>query len=187
MKWKSEDKYRSVWNDLLTICTERNLRLKPSIIHVDFEQAMHNVLKEIFPHAQLKCCRFHLAQAWWRKIQSVGLSNEYRNAESQLGKWLKCFFGLHFVDAVEVEDIFVDLMSVAPNDEKCIKFADYFVENYVTNDSKFPPSMWAEIPSDEKMTNNAAESYHAHLNEQIVFSPSNNFCFHGCCAETSVC
>ena len=138
---KSEDKYRSFWNDLLTICTERNLQLKPSIIHVDFEQAMHNVLKEIASDAQLKCCRFHLAQEWWRKIQSVGLSNEYKNTESQLGKWLKCFVGLQFVDAVEVEDIFVDLMSVAPDDEKCIKFADYLVENYITNDSKFPPSL----------------------------------------------
>jgi hypothetical protein len=94
----------------------------------------------------------------------------YKNAESQLGKWLKWFFGLHFVDAVDVEDIFVYLMSVAPDDEKCITFADYLVENYVTNDSKFPPSLWAEIPSDEKMTNIAAESYHAHLNEQF-YSP----------------
>jgi hypothetical protein len=114
----------------------------------------YNVLKEIFPDAQLKSCRFHLAQAWWRKIQSVGLSNEYKNAESQL----------------EVEDIFVDLMSVAPDGEKCITFADYLVENYVSNDSKFPPSLWAEIPSDEKRTNNAAESYHANLNEQF-YSP----------------
>ena len=54
------------------------------------------------------------------------------------------------IDAVETEDIFVDIMSVSPDDEKCIKFADYLVENYVTNDSKFPPSLWAEIPSDEK-------------------------------------
>jgi hypothetical protein len=130
----------------------------------------YNVLKEIFPDAQLKCCRFHLAEAWWGKIQSVGLSNEYKNTESQLGKWLKWFFGLHFVDAVEVEDIFVDLMSVAPDGEKCITFADYLVENYVSNDSKFPPSLWAEIPSDEKRTNNAAESYHANLNEQF-YSP----------------
>jgi uncharacterized protein (DUF427 family) len=30
-----------------------------------------------------------IAEAWGRKIQSVGLSNEYKNAESQLGKWLK--------------------------------------------------------------------------------------------------
>jgi hypothetical protein len=59
------------------------LQLKPSIIHVDFEQAMHNVLKEIVSDAQLKCCRFQLAQEWWRKIQSVGLSNEYKNTESQ--------------------------------------------------------------------------------------------------------
>ena len=90
---------------------------------------LYNVLKEMYPDAQLKCCRFHLAEAWWRKIQSVGLSNEYKNAESQLGKWLKWFFELHFDDAVKEEDIFVDLMPVAPDEEKCIKFADYLVEN----------------------------------------------------------
>ena len=128
---------------------------------------MHNVLKEICPDAQHKCCRFRLAQSWWRKIQSVGLSNEYKNAERQLGKWLECLFGLHFVDAREVEDIFVDLVSVEPDDEQCIKFADYLVENYVANYSKFPPSLWAEIPSDKKRTNNAAESDYAHLNEQF--------------------
>ena len=42
----------------------------------------------------------------------------------------------------------------------------YLVENYVTNDSKFPLSMWA----DEKRTNNAVDSYLAHLNEQF-YSP----------------
>ena len=82
-----------------------------SHLNLKFFFQLYNVLKEIFQDVQLKCCRFHLAEAWWRKIQSVGLSNEYKNAESQLGKWLKWFFGLHFVDAVEVEDIFVYLMS----------------------------------------------------------------------------
>jgi hypothetical protein len=42
----------------------------------------------------------------------------------------------------------------------------YLVENYVTNDSKFPLSTWA----DEKRTNNAVDSYLAHLNEQF-YSP----------------
>ena len=55
---KSEDKYRSFWNDLLTICTERNLQLKPSIIHVDFEQAMHNVLKKFFRMHSLNVAAF---------------------------------------------------------------------------------------------------------------------------------
>ena len=63
---------------------------------------------------------------------------------------MKWFFGLHFVDAVEVEDIFVYLMSVAPDDEKCIKFADYLVENYVANDSKFPPTCRQRFPPMKK-------------------------------------
>jgi hypothetical protein len=37
--------------------------------------------------------------------------------------------------------------------------------------------LWAEIPSDEKRTNNAAESYHAHLNEQFYFPHPTIFVF----------
>ena len=36
------------------------LQLKPQIIHIDFEVAMHNVLKAALPEATIKCCRFHL-------------------------------------------------------------------------------------------------------------------------------
>ena len=40
-------------------------------------------------------------------------------------------------------------------------------ENYVTPHSKFPPEMWAEIPSNNKRTNNTAESFHAHFHTQF--------------------
>ena len=36
----------------------------PQIMHIVFEVAMHNVLKTAFPEATIKCCRFHLGQAW---------------------------------------------------------------------------------------------------------------------------
>jgi hypothetical protein len=40
-------------------------------------------------------CRFHLGQAWWRKIQNLGLANEYKDsANSEIGKLLTAFFGL---------------------------------------------------------------------------------------------
>jgi hypothetical protein len=35
-------------------------------------------------------------------------------------------------------------MSDSPSDGRCTKFADYLTENYVTNDSRFPPKLWAE-------------------------------------------
>ena len=65
-----------------------------------------------------------------------------------------------------------------PEDPRCSKYADYLVENYVTDNSKFPPEMWAEVPSNNKRTNNSAESFHAHFNA-VLLSPSNDIHIHG--------
>ena len=55
-------------------CTDNGFNLKPDIVHVDFEESM--MVRSIFPATDIKCCRFHLGQAWWRKIQKLGLPNE---------------------------------------------------------------------------------------------------------------
>ena len=51
-----------------------------NLIHIDFEVAMHNVLKETFPEETIKYCRFHVGQAWWRKIHPLGLCQDYKEA-----------------------------------------------------------------------------------------------------------
>jgi hypothetical protein len=103
---------------------------------------MHIVLNDVFPVLNLKCCRFHLGQAWYRKMQNLGLSQDYQDSDIEIGKCLKQSFGLHFFDPTEVEDCFVeDYMASAPQDERCIKYAEYLVENYVTTDSRYPPTL----------------------------------------------
>ena len=42
--------------------------------------------KIFFPSIIVNCCRFHLGQAWWRKIQKGGLGQEYKVGESEVGK-----------------------------------------------------------------------------------------------------
>ena len=61
---------------------------QPKLIHADFELTMHTVLNDVFPVASLKCCRFHLGQAWYRKMQNLGLSQDYKDSDSEIGKWL---------------------------------------------------------------------------------------------------
>ena len=139
---------------------------------------MHTVLQEIFPAAVIKCCRFHLGQAWWREIQNLGLSLEYKDNNSELGKWLKLSFGLHFIDADDVEECFVEeVMAEAPLDDRCSRFADYLVDNYVTAESRFPPSLWAEVPSTLKRTNNSAEVFHSQFNAQFYSAQPAIFVF----------
>ena len=55
-----------------------------------------------------------------------------------------------------------------PSDDRCSKFADYIVENYMDDGCDFPVDFWAQSPQDiNPSTTNGAESFHAHLNNDI--------------------
>ena len=60
---KSENVYQYLWDSIRSSCAYLQLQLKRHIIHIDFEVAMHTVLKAAIPEATIKCCRFHLGQA----------------------------------------------------------------------------------------------------------------------------
>jgi hypothetical protein len=116
---KTELCYRDLWTKIQHLCTERDLHLNPSSVHVDFEPAMHNVIVALFPDARIDCCSFHLGQAWWRNIQRIGLSSEYKDKSGEIGKWLSKFVGLPFLLPEEVADAFVeDTMADATDNEK---------------------------------------------------------------------
>jgi hypothetical protein len=58
-------------------------------------------------------------------------------------KWLSKFFGLSFLELQEVEESFVeDIMSDAPENDKCLQFADYVLEGYILATSSYPPVLW---------------------------------------------
>ena len=143
--------------------------LNPTSMHVDFEPAMHNDVLSTFPNARIECCRFHLGQAWWRHIQKVGLSMEYRIKTSETGKWLSRFFGLPFLPPDQVADAFAeDIKSDTPDSDKCSAFADYVVETYISDHARYPPHLWASSPNmDTKRTNNGPETFHSHFNGQF--------------------
>jgi hypothetical protein len=156
---KSEVVYQYAFSSLIRICREKGLEFSPSTVHVDFEETVMKVVKSLLPTVTVKCCRFQLGQSWWRKIQSLGLSNEYKDKESDIGKWLLMTFGLHFVSGDSIEDIFAEvIMSEAPSDSRCTSYADYLTVN-----------LWAEPPSDVRRTTNGAESFHSHFNAQFYF------------------
>ena len=114
---------------------KENLELNITHLNLDFEYAAHEAARHFWPDVTIKGCQFHLAQAWYRKIQSLGLTSEYKDQESPVGQWLKTFFGLSFLDSEEVEERFVfDIFSEAPESEKAIKFTDYVVNNYISSD-----------------------------------------------------
>jgi hypothetical protein len=59
------------------MCRERDLVFSPETVHIDIEMAMHNSVRRNFKQANTSCCRFHLGQSMWRKIQTIGFSAQY--------------------------------------------------------------------------------------------------------------
>ena len=176
---KTQQCYRQLWEAVLKLCTDRRLNLAPSVIHIDFEQAMITGVQSFFPSAVIQLCRFHLGQSWYRKILKVGLSKEYKDKDSKIGKWLISYFGLPFLDPEEVAECFAeDIMAFAPDDERCSIFADYVVDTYLWEDAPFTPNMWASKPTAHcKRTNNGPESFHGHFNAQFYSAHPHIFAF----------
>ena len=72
----------------------------------------------------------------------------------------------------------VDIMSCSPTSDKCVKFGDYFCSTCLQT-TIFPPSFWAQVPSDARRTNNGPESFHRHFNAQFTSPHPTFFIFGG--------
>ena len=131
-----------------------------------------------WPTTELRGCRFHLGQSWWRRIQQIGLACSYNDKNSDIAKWLLKFFVLSLLPANEIEDAFAeDIMEDAPSDSKCVEFADYVYNDYISSDCQFPPNVWARSSDGSVRTTNGAESFHSHLNKQFISSHPKIFVF----------
>ena len=174
---KKEATYRSLFKHLIKKCEEMNLTFKPKTVTADFEKAIHNAVESVWPTVEVIGCRFHLSQAWWRKIQ-VGLSAEYKSSTSDIGKWLHWVFGLSMLSHEEVGDAYVeDLEPTQPSSPKVDRFVDYLIENYIDNSSTFPPEMWASASLSSERTTNACESFHAKFRKHFNHSHPNIYAF----------
>jgi len=174
---KQKEIYTQTFRMLCNECEKLNLKFLPQTIYVDFEEAIHNSILSVWPEINIKGCRFHLGQSWWRKIQNLGLTNEYKS-DSELSKYLKYFFGLPFLHPEEVENCFIeDIMSIQPNDSKIREFTDYVFDNYINEESRFPPKIWSEFNASTMRTTNSCESFHSHFNSMFYTAHPNIYQF----------
>ena len=88
--------YEDVFRLTVSEAAKLVVNVFPAIVFADFETAVHNAVTTVWPGLEVKACRFHLGQSWWRKIQSLGLSRQYRKKDSEVSQFLKKLFGLSF-------------------------------------------------------------------------------------------
>lgn len=159
-------------------CQKIGLSLCLKEVVIDFEQAIHKAAVTVWPNIIVIGCRFHLAQAWYRKIQQLGLANDYKSDSSIIGKWLRLTFSLTYLEAGDVGDCFaLDLFDIMPNDERVVRYSDYLTENYIAEEAMFPPSIWAENSASVTRSTNACESFHSNFNASLYKTHPNIFVF----------
>jgi len=135
---------------------------------VDFEYAIHKEINIVWPHTEIIGCRFHLTHSWWRNLQQFDLATHYKDQSSDIGKWIYYTYGLLFLNPEEVGDCYVeDLMSDCPENEQLQKFCDYLTDNYISDESMFPPKLWAAKLSELIRTTNALEYFHSFFNNSF--------------------
>lgn len=173
---KSKDVYLKLLQLLEKKCIDVDIFWKPKEVVIDFEVAIHNAVAEMWPESNVIGCRFHLCQAWYRKIQSLGLVNDY-NRETNIGKHLKHFFGLQFLNPHEVGDCFAELFDCGDGNSKVVEFQDYLVDNYIGETALFPPHIWACLSSSMARTTNNCESFHSKFNQNFYSSHPNLYDF----------
>lgn len=165
---KTTETYIHAFHLILQKCTSLGVTLLPQYVTTDYEKAIINAVHEIWPQTQIIGCRFHLTQAWYRQIQKVGLATEYQDRSSEIGLWLRHTFGLLFLEPNNVLDCFLqNFMADRPIDDKVIKYADYLIDNYLTDDCDYPPEIWASASSSLQRTTNNCESFHANFNRSF--------------------
>ena len=71
---------------MLQEAMQHGISFSPNEIMADFELALVQSLELQFPGARIHGCYFHFAQCLWRKVQSLGLVEEYREDDS-----IQCF------------------------------------------------------------------------------------------------
>ncbi|KAL4088989.1 hypothetical protein QTP88_024067 [Uroleucon formosanum] len=153
--------YCMVFKMLRDACLTEGFVLNPNMFVIDFEIGIHEAVRSIWPTSIIRGCNFHLGQAWFRKLQNLGLSKLYIEGDTDEGKFLNYIFGFPFLEPHEVEDSFVfDLIADMPSNNQIVQFCDYLTETYMQD--IFPPSLWAS--KSEVITNNVCESFHSKFN-----------------------
>ncbi|XP_072383861.1 uncharacterized protein [Diabrotica undecimpunctata] len=131
---------------------------------VDFEGAVIQALKTIFPDVRLHRCNYHFNQSLWRNIQSIGLTTQYIN-DDNVRLHLRMCFALAYLPLEQIEDGWQIIQPVSPEDENLTTFYGYFVneclENLVISINML------NCHGIRHQTNNAVEGWKNRLNRML--------------------
>ena len=101
----------------------------PSVVIIDFERSVDLALLAVYgPQVQIQYCFYHLTQSTWRQIQSLGLTNMYKDDEFRL--FCGQLDALAFLPLWELHEGMQYIKQTMP--EAAEPLVDYFDRTYVS-------------------------------------------------------
>jgi hypothetical protein len=79
---KSERLYLKIFNIIKNKFQNQGINFNPTNIQIDFEFAVFNALRSLWPNTKISGCYFHFAQSIWRKVQNFGLVSRFNDDEN---------------------------------------------------------------------------------------------------------
>ena len=166
--------YRAVFLKILDLLKVEG-REFPAVTEfmMDFEAAVWQVLKDVLPHVKLMGCRFHIAQAKFRKLKELGLGPLYKT-DIRVKTYCRQLLSLNLLPAEKIRKRFADIKEQVQKlpDMTLLNEFCLYVENTWINSTVWPPENWS-MYKQMRRTNNNVEGFHNRI-KQIVNSNSPN-------------
>lgn len=168
---KREETYLKLFNMVKALWPQLN----PESFSVDFELAIHQAVRQVFPEAEIRGCLFHLVKNLRKHLSSCNILGMY-NTDPEFALQAKMVTSLAFVPEEDVIDAITELENELP--EILEPILEWFTRNYIgrlrNNGTRapatFPSAVWSvyfRTLNGRDRTNNFAEACHRKL--QLAF------------------
>ncbi|CAF3929308.1 unnamed protein product [Rotaria sordida] len=154
--------YKQIFIELKNAALKKKKVFSPSVVMTDFESGSIAAIKDEFPSAKHVCCYFHFSQSIYRKIQFLGLQQQYIIDETLRGLCRK-IMALPLMPRDKILDGLDEIREAAnllPG-LPMVRLLKYFDDNWMSN-----IDLWNVYDFDSR-TNNVCEGYHNRINSRI--------------------
>jgi len=143
-----------------------NLIFQPTVVHIDFEIAVINSLRQQL-NVDATGCLFHFTQSIYRKIQALDMQQAY-NTDNPVGirKWLRRLMAIPLLPPLRLDATFNAIELAAPNIPRALDMHQYMRNTYVGPGALFNQVVWNVFNSRDRTTN-ICEGFHSGLNKAM--------------------